>query len=126
MPLKEIVCNFLINFLKKSRAKFKLIKNVTRISQEGEKYELDFLIDDELTNEEIGVKCKDWDRSLSITVVNSFVKAIKQLGLSSGLLMGDRFSTSAEMRAEELEWLNLMTRGRMITWLLQHGKDVHS
>lgn len=121
VSLEKITSEFLVNFLKDSRAKFKLIKNAKRISQDGETHELEYLVVDEYTNEEIGVRCKDWDRSISITVVNSFIDDIKRIGLSSGILVGERFSESARMRAEEVGIMNLLTRGRMVTWMVQHG-----
>lgn len=126
LSLKELTETFLVHFLKNSRAKFKIIKNAKRIAQNGDPHELDFLIIDELINEEIGVKCKDWDRSISVTVVNSFINEIKELGLSSGLLIGARFSESAKMRAEDTAIINLIARGRMNTWLIQHGIKVDS
>lgn len=126
IPLKKLTKKFLLHFLKKSRAKFKLIKNAKRISQERETHVLDFLILDEYTKEEIGVKCKDWNRSISITVINSFADEIQNLGLSSGILVGERFSESAHMRADESEDLNLLTKGRMVTWLVQHGVEIDS
>lgn len=126
ISLKRVTGEFLVNFLKDSRAKFKLIKNAKRISQDGDPHELDYLVVDEYTNEEIGVKCKDWDRSISITVVNSFIDEIRRIGLSSGILVGERFSESARMRAEETGIMNLLTQGRMITWLVQHGIQYNS
>ncbi|NIQ04846.1 MAG: restriction endonuclease [Candidatus Korarchaeota archaeon] len=124
VSLTKLSKNFLVHFLKKSHAKFKLIKNAKRISQDGETHKLDFLIIDKHTNEEVGVLLKDWNRSISITVVNSFINEIKELGLSSGILIGGRFSDSARTRAEDSAKVNLITRGRMVTWLVQHGIDV--
>lgn len=122
--LKDLAASFLIPFLKEDRKKVKMIKDVKRETKNGKKYTLDFLILDEELNEEIGVLCKDWNRSISVNVVNSFVKTIKNLDLSFGIMIADKFSGPARVREENCDSLALINRGQMINWLQSREENL--
>lgn len=115
--LKKLTRNFLVPFLKKEGREFKILKKVQRISQNGKKYTLDYLVIDDDLGEEIGVCCKEWKRSVAVNVVNSFIKKINDLNLSFGIMVADEFSGPAKTRERNCDSLILINRKQMEKWL---------
>lgn len=115
--LKKLTRKFLVPFLKKDERDFKILKEVQRVSQDGKKYTLDYLIIDDALGEEIGVCCKEWERSVAVNVVNSFIKKINDLNLSFGIMVADEFSGPAKTRERNCDILILINKEQMKNWL---------
>lgn len=115
--LNDLTGRFLVPFIKKDRENFKIVKDAQRLTREGKKYELDFLIIDQELDEEIGVSCKEWNRGVAVNVVNSFINKIKKLGLSFGIMIAEEFSGPARVREENCDNLVLITKEQMKEWL---------
>jgi len=115
LPLKDLARMYL-ELMKKVRKNIRILEDVERFSTNGKhRYKFDFIIEDPVSGDIIGVQVKDWRRTLGVNAVFQFWRKVQEAGLTMGILIGTEFSDQARNRP--MENIFLISKGELISYL---------
>ncbi len=115
LPLKDLARMYL-ELMKKVRKNIRILEDVERFSTTGKhRYKFDFIIEDPVSGDIIGVQVKDWRRTLGVNAVFQFWRKVQEAGLTMGILIGTEFSDQARNRP--MENIFLISKGELISYL---------
>ncbi len=84
----------------------------------GQKWKFDALIN--YNDQQYGVFIREWNRSIGVNQIRQLEKACRDLSLAGGLIIGDTFSSNAEIFGENLG-IQVIDRGTLVRKMQSNG-----
>ncbi|MCR8432886.1 MAG: restriction endonuclease [Crenarchaeota archaeon] len=120
MPLQNLAIRYFEEVLNSHQRNFKIIEPPPSVQK---KNAISFIIFIEDTGERWGVIIKDWRRSIGSDTIIKFKRVVESLGLTAGIVIGNKISDLAIEKARRYGLITL-TRGEMISFLYSRGAKV--
>lgn len=119
-PLRDLTLKYLSEVLGSYQRNFKIIEPPPEVAK---KNAVSFIVFIEDTGERWGVIVKDWRRPVGSDTIIKFKRVVDALGLTAGIIVGNRISDLAAEKAKRYGLITL-TRGEIISYLYSKGAKI--
>ncbi len=119
LSLHDLAILYFKEVLREYQRSFKIVEPPPEIRKRNA---LSFVVFIEETGERWGCLIKDWKRPIGSDTIIKFKRIVDNLGLTAGVIIGNRISELALDKAKRYGLLAI-TRGEIISYLYSRGVD---